>query len=170
MARTRKTSEAGREFYRESMQLLHEHNVPFLVGGAYAMALYTGIKRDTKDLDFYVRVQDLDLILRLFHEKRYRVERTHPHWLAKIFRRHDLIDLIYRAGNGLCEVDDSWLARAQRHKVLGVQMRIAAPEELIWMKAYIMERERYDGADVAHLFLSCADRMDWKHLLARFGA
>src|ERR1041384_7008577 len=38
-------------------------------------------------------------------EKGYRVERTHPHWLAKIFRRDDLIDLIYRAGNGLCEVD-----------------------------------------------------------------
>src|ERR1043166_654778 len=103
MARTRKASEAGREFYRESMQILRKHDVPFLVGGAYAMAFYTGIKRDTKDLDLYVRVQDLDLVLKLFQEKGYRVERTHPHWLAKIFRRDDLIDLIYRAGNGLCE-------------------------------------------------------------------
>jgi hypothetical protein len=40
---------------------------------------------------------------------------------------------------------------------------------MIWMKAYIMERERYDGADVAHLLLHCADRLDWDHLLSRFG-
>jgi hypothetical protein len=37
------------------------------------------------------------------------------------------------------------------------------------MKAFIMERERYDGADVAHLFQSCAERIDWRHLLDRFG-
>jgi hypothetical protein len=40
---------------------------------------------------------------------------------------------------------------------------------MIWMKGYIMERERYDGADVAHLLRSCADAIDWSHLLARFG-
>ena len=37
------------------------------------------------------------------------------------------------------------------------------------MKAYIMERERFDGADVAHLIHSCAEKMDWAHLLRRFG-
>jgi len=37
------------------------------------------------------------------------------------------------------------------------------------MKAYIMERERYDGADVAHLFWHCAAAMDWEHLLRIFG-
>ena len=40
---------------------------------------------------------------------------------------------------------------------------------MIWMKAYIMERERYDGADVAHLLLRRAGEIDWKHLLWRFG-
>ena len=37
------------------------------------------------------------------------------------------------------------------------------------MKAYIMERERYDGADLAHLLLNCAERIDWPHLIQRFG-
>src|SRR5438874_1832398 len=117
MAMRRNASEAC-EFYRESMQLLKEHDVPFLVGGAYAMAFYTGIKRDTKDLDLYVRVQDVDLVLKLFHERGNRVERTHRHWLAKVFKGDDLIDVIYGAGNGLCEVDDSWLERGQRQEVL----------------------------------------------------
>jgi hypothetical protein len=31
-----------------------------------------------------------------------------------------------------------------------------------------MERERYDGADVAHLLHACALRIDWQRLLRRF--
>ena len=31
----------------------------------------------------------------------------------------------------------------------------ARAEEMIWSKAFIMERERYDGADIAHLILAC---------------
>ena len=30
-------------------------------------------------------------------------------------------------------------------------------------------RERYDGADVAHLLLTYGDRLDWQRLLDRFG-
>jgi hypothetical protein len=40
---------------------------------------------------------------------------------------------------------------------------------MIWQKAYIMERERFDGADVAHLLRSCAESLNWERLLRRFG-
>jgi hypothetical protein len=40
---------------------------------------------------------------------------------------------------------------------------------MIWSKAFIMERERYDGADVAHLILVCGPDLDWDRLLGRFG-
>lgn len=38
------------------------------------------------------------------------------------------------------------------------------------MKAYVMERERFDGADVAHLIHACAERLDWAHLVRRFNS
>jgi hypothetical protein len=41
---------------------------------------------------------------------------------------------------------------------------------MIWMKSFIMDRERFDGADVAHLLLHRGREIDWEHLLARFGA
>lgn len=169
MQRADKSRADSKEFYRKGLQLLNDRNVSFLIGGAHAMALYTGIERETKDFDLYVRAQDIEEVLQIFQDEGYRVERSFPHWLAKVFAGEYLIDLIYRAGNGLCEVDDSWLDRSQVREVFGVTARVTAPEELIWMKAYIMERERYDGADIAHLLLSCADRIDWKHLLLRFG-
>ena len=36
-----------------AIEVLLEAEVPFLVGGAYAFATYTGIYRDTKDLDLF---------------------------------------------------------------------------------------------------------------------
>ncbi len=39
----------------------------------------------------------------------------------------------------------------------------------MWSKAFIMERERYDGADVAHVLRACAATLDWPRLIRRFG-
>ena len=157
------------KFYRASMQLLEKANVPFLVGGAYAFGVYTGIKRDTKDFDLFLQPRDSDRALEVLQAGGYQGEKPFPHWLAKAKCGEDVVDLIYRAGNGLCEVDSGWFARAGQEELLGLQVKLCAPEEIIWMKAFIMERERFDGADVIHLIESCAEKMDWRHLLERFG-
>ena len=156
-------------FYRASMLLLQKANVPFLVGGAYAFGVYTGINRDTKDFDLFLQPKNVVQALTVLRSGGYETERTFPHWLAKTICRDDVIDLIYRAGNGLCEVDASWFGRARDGELLGIPVKLCAPEEIIWMKAFIMERERYDGADIVHLVESCAESIDWDHLLNRFG-
>ena len=48
-------------------------------------------------------------------------------------------------------------------------VKIAPVEELLWQKAFVMERERYDGADVAHILRSCAETLDWDRVVRRFG-
>jgi hypothetical protein len=40
---------------------------------------------------------------------------------------------------------------------------------MIWSKAFVQERERFDGADVAHLIRSVGVGLDWGRLLRRFG-
>ena len=163
------TEEVPGDFYRQSMRVLESAGVPFLVGGAYAFAFYTGIARDTKDFDLFLRPSDVDRALVALQRAGYGTEKTYPHWLAKVRSGADLIDLIFRAGNGLCGVDDLWFARAERAELLGNTVQLCPREEIVWMKAFIMERERYDGADVAHLLQSCAEHLDWEHLLDRFG-
>ena len=39
-------ADPGSEFYGHCMQVLEDASVPFLVGGAYALRVYTGIIRD----------------------------------------------------------------------------------------------------------------------------
>jgi Uncharacterised nucleotidyltransferase len=155
-------------FYRKAMELLRAHDIPFLLGGAYALCVYTGLSRHTKDADFFLRRADVDRVLALFEQRGFRAEKTFPHWLVKIHSRDNFVDLIYAAGNGLAEVDDSWFDRARSETFLEQPVKVIAPEEIIWMKAYIQERERFDGADIIHLIQSCAETIDWRHLRNRF--
>ena len=74
--------------------------------------------------------------------------------------------MIYSSGNAVAEVDDDWFAHAVDEEVLGVPVKLCPAEEMIWSKALIMERERYDGADVAHLFRHCSGLLNWERLVA----
>src|SRR5438094_205310 len=156
-------------FHLRSVAALQNANVPFLIGGAYAVEVYAGVSRQTKDFDLYIRPRHVDAALGALARAGYKTEVTSPHWLAKARYGRDYVDLIFRAGNGLCEVDDSWFERAHDHELLGSPVKLCAPEETIWMKAYIMERERFDGGDIAHILLCCAEKLDWQHLVQRFG-
>jgi hypothetical protein len=165
----RKGQGQGDRLHRRSVVALQDADIPFLIGGAYVVEVYAGVSRRTKDFDLYLRPQHIDLALDALKRAGYKTAKTFPHWLAKAERGRDCIDLIFRAGNGLCEVDDSWFERAHSSKFLDLQVKLCAPEEMIWMKGYIMERERFDGADIAHILQSCAEKLDWPHLVRRFG-
>jgi hypothetical protein len=160
---------ATAQFYARAMQTLDEANVPFLVGGAFALWYYTHICRPTKDLDLIVLPSDRERALDALATAGYRTEITFPHWLAKAFEGDDFIDLIYNSGNGLAPADAEWFTNAPVARLLGRRVRVSPPEELLLGKAFVMERERYDGADVAHLLLSHGARLDWQRLLRRFG-
>ena len=158
-----------RRVYLEALAALRQGGVEFLIGGAHALAPYTGIVRDTKDLDVFLRKEDCESALAVLGEAGFATELTFPHWLGKAYAGDRFIDLIFGAGNGVAMVDDLWFTHAAPGRVLGVSVRLCPPEEMIWSKAFIMERERYDGADVAHLILACGRELDWRRLLGRFG-
>jgi hypothetical protein len=172
MAAPRITAEdlaAAHKVYREALGRLVSSGVPFLVGGAYAFTRYTGIERFTKDLDIFVEPEHVDPLLAVLAAVGFRTERTFKHWLAKAHSGDDFLDVIYSSGNGVARVDASWFEPATEDEVLDVPVKLVAPEEMIWSKSFIMERERYDGADVAHLIHARWDSLDWERLVNRFG-
>ena len=155
-------------FYREILDGLDEAGVPFLIGGAFGLFHYTGIHRDTKDLDIFVKPEDcaraMDAAARRGYESRVQA----PHWLAKVTHDGGLVDFIFSSGNGLARVDDEWFAHAREGTIAGRTVRVVPAEEMVWSKAFIMERHRYDGADVAHVLRWSGAGMDWHRLLRRF--
>jgi hypothetical protein len=157
------------DFYRRMMHALNAAGAPYLVGGAYALARYTGIERFTKDFDIFARAADVPRLERALAEAGCVIERFSPHWLSKALLGDDFIDIIWSSGNAVAGVDDRWFEHGPRGDVLGVRVQLCPCEEMIWSKSFIMERERFDGADVAHLIHEQAHRLDWQRLLDRFG-
>lgn len=168
-AHTDQSTPEARDFYRKALAVLLEAEIPFLVGGGYAVFAHTGIARMTKDIDLFLTENDLSLALHALSSAGYHCELAYPHWLAKAHLESDFIDLIFNSGNGCCPVDRRWFDHAKNCVVLGLPVQLCPPEESIWQKAFIMERERYDGADVAHLLKECGPELDWNRMLERFG-
>lgn len=159
---------ATAEFYRRALELIDGFGIPFLVGGAFALQRYTGLARDTKDIDIFVKPTDLGRTLDTFQRAGYSTDLPFPHWLAKVNCGDMFMDVIFSSGNGLAVVDDEWFAHAPEAEVMGMPVKLSPVEEIIWSKAFIMERERFDGADVAHLLRATAESLDWHRLLRRF--
>jgi hypothetical protein len=156
-------------FYMTALDLLEEKEIRFLVGGTFAFARYTGIDRQTKDLDIFVRAEDVPRTLATFTAAGYRTEVPFPHWLAKIWDGEHVLDVIFSSGNGVARVDEEWFAHAAESEVLGRRLQLCPIEEIIWSKAFVQERERFDGADVLHLLREAGRDIDWPRLVRRFG-
>jgi hypothetical protein len=157
------------EAHSTALRVLQEQGFEPMVGGAYALKTHTGIWRDTKDLDLFVRKDRVEGALRALDAAGFRTELTDPLWLAKAFAGCYFIDLIFSSGNGIGTVDGHWRRRARTCEVLGRDALVVPAEEMIWQKAFIQERERFDGADIHHLLRCKGSKLNWEHLLMRFG-
>jgi hypothetical protein len=163
------TGDPGAPFYRRVVAGLAAARIPFMVGGGYAFSRHTGIDRPCRDFDVFVVPDDAPRVLQHFACRGYKTRLAHPHWLGKIYFRGRQVDVIYASGNGLARVDQEWFDHAPRSHVLGRLVRLCPIEEMIWSKAFVMERERFDGADVLHLIRTGGADLDWDRLLRRFG-
>jgi len=160
--------ERTRAFYRDALGHLDRNGLPYLVGGAYAFARYTGIERHTKDFDIFIRREDFERACSILQKAGYESELTFSHWLGKAFKGDDFIDLIFSAGNGVAVVDELWFDYAVPARVLDMECKLIPAEEMIWSKGLIMERERFDGADVAHVIHAVGEKLDWRRLIGRY--
>lgn len=159
--------EPERRVYQDALRVLNRAGVPYVVSGLYAIYEYTGIYRKTKDLDLFVRPEDVLGAARVLKAEGFTVRVEELHWLAKAFKDGKQIDLIYGMGNGLALIDAEWYRRSRAGILAATQVRVAPPEELLWHRLFVSERHRHDMADVLHLMLCRGGELDWERLLRR---
>ena len=56
-------------FYKEVLEILNGSGADYMLGGAFAILHYTGIYRDTKDLDVFCKASACPKFLKTFAEK-----------------------------------------------------------------------------------------------------
>jgi hypothetical protein len=150
--------------YARGLQALARTELPFLVGGGYALFEYLGRWRNTKDIDLFVQARHLGQVLYEMARAGFQVEIADTAWLAKARLNGALIDIIFCSYNGLFPVDESWHDHGRPAEVLGVPVRVVGPEEMVVSKCFVAARDRFDGGDVAWLLRAVAGDLDWDRI------
>ena len=158
-----------RELFREVLLVMNAGDTPYAVSGAFALQQHTGIWRFTKDLDLFLTAESVQPALRHLRQHGYECEVSDPVWLAKARRDDFFVDLITGMSNGAIAVDDSWIERSQPAEIIGVETRVLRAEELLASKLFVTRRERFDGADIAHIIHGTQGKMDWDRIQAIVG-
>jgi hypothetical protein len=153
-------------FYANALKVLSESGIAFLIAGTYALNAYTGVRRPTKDIDVFCKPGDYPRILHLLEQEGYVPEIEDERWIAKARKGTDFLDIIFNSTAGVTPVNDLWFAEKREAEIFGCTVRILPPTEFVWSKAFVQNRSRYDGADIAHVLLKEHDQIDWHRLLA----
>lgn len=157
--------EEERRLYQEVLQILNDLGVPYAVSGAFALQHHTGIWRDTKDLDLFLTSENVGRALEGLQAAGFECKVWDPVWLAKAHQGDFFVDLITGMSNAVITVDDSWIARASPAVVVGIETKVLGAEELIASKLFVTRRERFDGADIAHVIFGTQGKLDWDRIL-----
>jgi hypothetical protein len=162
-----RTAEA---FYERVLRELMDGELRFLVAGAYAVGAYLGVDRITKDLDLFTTPGEFPRLLTFLKEKGHKISIEDERWIGKIHCNEHFIDVIFGSANGMVPVREDWFQHACEREVLGLRVPVLSPTDLIWSKALLKDRQRYDGADIANLILTQHEAIDWERLLAHMDA
>jgi hypothetical protein len=157
--------------YQRAVTTIQAHELPFALGGAFALAAYTGNWRNTKDLDLYILPQDrasvVDLLTQIGLSDYYDQEPYDRAWIYRSHREQVIVDAIWAMANGRADVAASWLISTPTVHLRGEALPILPVEELIWAKLYVFHRDRCDWPDVLNLIAATGTHLDWAHLLDR---
>jgi hypothetical protein len=164
-------AEADWEIYRAAIEALRAADIPFLLGGGFALATFIGSWRDTKDIDFYILPKARRAAIAALRKAGfadYFPQRPYDRkWIYRSIRSNTIVDLIWSMANQRSGVDDLWFKRAGSVDIRGEKLAVVPKEEFIWCKLYIIQRDHCDWTDIFNVLYSCGPVLDCQHLLHR---
>jgi hypothetical protein len=157
--------------YRCVLERLRAEGVPLALGGGLAIGVYTGQPRNTKDMDIYILPAHREQVISVmtscglcdyFEKKEY--DRA---WIYRGNQDDVIVDAIWAMANKRALVDHGWLDRGPVIRMFEEPVRVIPPEELIWSKLYVVQRDRCDWPDIMNLLHSVGRNLNWRHLADR---
>jgi hypothetical protein len=154
-------------------QAFEAAGVPFLLGGALALAAYTGHWRNTKDIDVIIQEADreraIQAMLAAGFSDYFPREAYDRSWIFRFVKDDVLFDVIWALPNHRVGIDEAWFRRARAVCLRGRNQSVVPPEELVRVKLYVMQRDRCDWVDVLNVLAGAVEDISWPWLMDRMG-
>ncbi|HYE32940.1 MAG TPA: nucleotidyltransferase family protein [Methylomirabilota bacterium] len=159
--------------YKDAIGAVRPLKIPFVLGGAFGLATYTGKWRNTKDMDFFVKPSDKDRVvealLKIGFEDYYPRLAYDRGWIYRAVRDDVLVDVIWGTPNRVTEVDDEWFQHQTPVQLKDELLAALPAEELLYIKLFVMQRDRCDWPDLLNLLYAEAENLDWDRVIRRLG-
>jgi hypothetical protein len=170
---SRTMSERSVEVFKEALNALNDTHTPYAVGGAFAIYHYTGLWRDTNDLDLYLERSQVpgaaETLSSIGFADYGEMAAGDREWIYHALKNEILVDLIWQTPNHLSPIGNELHSRATEGVFLGLPVRFLPPDILIWAKIFTMNRHRCDWPDIFNVARACPNGIDWQSLLLRMG-
>lgn len=148
--------------------------IGLLLGGAFGLARYIGRWRNTKDLDFFIMREQRDALVDVLNNEGfcdYYDEAPYDRsWIYRGIREGVVVDLIWTLPNHRTRVDATWFEHAVGLPMRGRTFQAVPAEELLWIKLYVLQRDRCDWPDLLNLLSAVSGELDWNRLIRRLGS
>jgi hypothetical protein len=138
--------------------------IPYLVMGGIASGVL-GRPRWTRDVDLFLRPEDVTRALEALDEAGFETWIEHPHWLAKAKKHEVVVDVISRSWGDIL-LDEDMLERGHVATFKDRTVVLVPPEDLVVMKAVATSEDTprywYDAIGIiGHT------ELDWEYLVRR---
>jgi hypothetical protein len=156
-----------RATYRRILALLGAQPKPYVVGGAIGLSLHLGRLIDGQ-LEIFLRAEDVPEALESVAATGLKVERDDARSRARVtYGDHRALVRWALPTPLFGEIDESWVARSRRTRFLGIRVRVAPIEELLWLRMAIPSAASVGDPLISQVFLVRGAKLDWPHLLTR---
>src|SRR5581483_8220464 len=90
-------------------------------------------------------------------------------WIYRSYKEDCIIDVMWAMANQRAQVDESWFDGPEV-EAGGVRFRLLTPEEALWSKLYVLQRERSDWPDILNLLYGVGPEIDYRRVLRNLEA
>lgn len=160
--------------YNKALNAVRPLGLPFLLGGAFGLAALTGRWRNTKDLDLFVMPAHHEIFVGALRNAGfvdyYDTLAYDRGWIYRAVLEGVIVDVIWDTPNRRSQVEESWFERAVHLNFRGEATLAVPPEEMLFIKSFVLQKDRSDWGDLMNLLCFQAAHIDWEHVIKRYGA
>lgn len=153
-----------REAMRAAASALSAEQVPFALGGSYALWVH-GASEPSNDVDIVVPEQAVEDAAKVLSEAGFEVERTVEDWLFKAKLATATVDVLHRLNGQV--VERALVESAQLHDVLGVRMPVIDAHETVVVKLLSLSEHYCDFGALLAPIRAVREQVDWPDVARR---